>query len=258
MLSLAVSCVVASLASVAHGAGWDGSRYAWYSSDAAGDWHNAMPIGNGRLGALVFGSLNEKLTLNENSVWSGGWQDRVNPKSNKAVVDKTRDMLIARNYTVAGEYALANMAGNPTSPRAYQPLVDLGLDFGHSTAGVSNYARWLDTLEGTAGVNYTYGGVTYTREYVASYPHGVLAFRLSASKAGSLNVKLSLNRTQWVLAQGAAVGDNAKSGVHALTLSANSGQATGALTFGSEARIVHSGGESNSRHVGTGAPRLTF
>lgn len=246
MLSLAVSCVVASLVSIAHGAGWDGSRYAWYSSDAAGDWHNALPIGNGRLGALVFGSLNEKLTLNENSVWSGAWQDRVNPKSNKDVVARTRDMLIARNYTAAGEYALTNMAGNPTSPRAYQPLVDLGLDFGHSSAGVSNYARWLDTLEGTAGVNYTYGGVTYTREYVASYPHGVLAFRLSASKAGSLNVKLSLNRTQWVLAQGAAVGDNAKSGVHALTLSANSGQATGALTFGSEARIIHSGGESNS------------
>ncbi|KAG7287202.1 hypothetical protein NEMBOFW57_006707 [Staphylotrichum longicolle] len=55
---------------------------------------------------------------------------------------------------------MAYMAGNPTSPRAYNPLVDLGIDFGH-TSGIASYTRWLDTFQGTAGANYTYGGITY-------------------------------------------------------------------------------------------------
>ncbi|KAK3897256.1 glycoside hydrolase [Staphylotrichum tortipilum] len=221
---------------------WDGSRFAWYDSDARTDFKSALPIGNGRLGVAIFGTGVEKLVLNENSVWSGGWLDRANPKS-KDAVPAIRKMLISGDMTSAGKSAMDNMAGNPTSPRAYNPLVNMAMDFGHGS-GISSYTRWLDTFQGTAGVNYTYGGTNYNREYVASYPHGVLAVRLSAGQPGKLSVNFALSRSQWVLSQTASVNNGA--GGHKVALSANSGQSSGAITFWSEARIVNSGGTATS------------
>ncbi len=141
-------------------AAWDASRFAWYNADAGGNFASALPIGNGRLGAAVFGSAVEKVVLNENSVWSGPWQDRANPSS-KTAVSEIRRMLQAGNITAAGQSAMSNMAGNPTSPRAYNPLVNLALDFGHTSTGQSSYTRWLDTYQGTATVTYAHGGVNY-------------------------------------------------------------------------------------------------
>ncbi|KAK1753325.1 Six-hairpin glycosidase-like protein [Echria macrotheca] len=241
MFSDALSLVF--LAAGAVSAAWDGSRFAWYTSDSANDIHNALPIGNGRLGAVVFGGAVEKLVLNENSVWSGPWQNRVNTKSQSAVGDIWK-MLVSGSITAAGQSAMSNMAANPTSPRAYNPLVNVGMDFGHGS-GMTNYTRWLDTYEGTSGVSYTYNGVTYTREYLASYPHGVLAFRLSSSDTGKLNVKLSLSRAQWVLSQEASINQSNSTG-HSFSLSANSGQNTDAITFWSEARAINSGGTVTS------------
>jgi len=142
------------------GAAWDASRFAWYNSDAGGSFASALPIGNGRLGATVFGSATEKLVLNENSVWSGPWQDRVNTNSARAVPD-IRKKLQAGDITAAGQSAMNNMIGAAQSPRAYNPLVNLAMDFGHSSTGISEYTRWLDTYQGTATVTYMYGGVNY-------------------------------------------------------------------------------------------------
>jgi len=223
---------------------FDGSRHAWYTSDAANKFENALPIGNGRLGAMVFGGNVEKVVLNENSMWSGPWQDRVN-KNARGAADDIWKKLLAGSITAAGQAAMSNLAGDPTSPRAYQPLVNLGADFGHGSLG-SNYTRWLDTLEGTVGVNYTLNGVTYSREYVASYPHGVLAFRFSASTPGKLAVKLSLSRDRSVTAQTASAARGG-SDSSVVSLNANSGQSSGAINFWSEARVVNSGGETHTR-----------
>lgn len=155
---LAVAFLVLGSA-LADAAAWDGSRFAWYASDSGNDFKSALPIGNGRLGGAVHGTGTEKLVLNENSVWSGPWTDRANPNSKNAL-SSIRQMLISGDITGAGQSAMANMAGNPTSPRAYNPLVNLGIDFGHSS-GISSYTRWLDTFQGTAGANYTYGGINY-------------------------------------------------------------------------------------------------
>lgn len=220
---------------------FDGSRFAWYSSDAANKFENALPIGNGRLGAMVFGGGVEKVVLNENSMWSGPWQDRVN-KNARGATDDIWKKLLAGNITAAGQAAMSNLAGDPTSPRAYQPLVNLGVDFGHSSLG-TNYTRWLDTYEGTAGVNYTMNGVMYSREYIASYPHGVLAFRFSSSVPGKLGVKLSLSRDRSVTAQTASAARSGP-GSSIVSLNANSGQSSGAINFWSEARVVNSGGET--------------
>jgi len=151
--------VLVALAPAAQGQ-MDGSRYAWYTS-AAGDFASALPIGNGRVGGAVFGSAAEKLTLNENSVWSGPWQSRGNSNSLGAL-SNIRSHLQSGDLTGAGSLVLQNMAGNPTSPRAYNPLVDLLLDFGHSSSSLTSYTRYLDTDQGTAFVTYNYGGVNYT------------------------------------------------------------------------------------------------
>jgi len=248
------------LTPAALGATWDPSRYAWYT-DGAADFASALPIGNGRLGAAVFGTALDKIVLNENSVWSGPWQDRANAASKNAV-SGIRQMLAAGNISTAGQTALSSMSGNPTSPRAYNPLVNLGLDFGHSANSLSSYTRWLDTYRGIAGVSYVQGGVNYrlvgvyppteragrltgvtcSREYIGSYEHGILAFRLTANQTGKLSVKVSLSRSQWVLSQTASVSSGGE-GLHSLALSGNSGQDGGAITFWSEARVGHAKGE---------------
>ncbi|RYO81964.1 hypothetical protein DL766_009365 [Monosporascus sp. MC13-8B] len=89
---------------------WDGSRVAWYASGAGDDWESALPIGNGRLGALVTGNVVERLVLKENSAWSGPWEDRVNPKAKWAVAE-IRDMFIAGNIEHAAQPCLLTHPG---------------------------------------------------------------------------------------------------------------------------------------------------
>lgn len=110
---------------------YDGSRYAWYNS-AATDFNSALPVGNGRLGGLIYCTPTEKVSLNENSMWSGTFLNRLNPNA-KGVLSEVRSLLKSGNITGAGQVALPNMAGNPTSPQHYTPLGQLNLDFGHSS-----------------------------------------------------------------------------------------------------------------------------
>ena len=89
-----------------------------------------------------------------------------------------------------------------------------------------------------------------SREFLGSYDHGVLAFRLSADKPGSINVKVSLSRAQSVLAQTASV-NSSSSNLHSVVLNANSGQASGAITFWSEARVANTKGRFRSKALRT-------
>lgn len=142
---------------------------------------------------MIFGITGKELIqLNEDSVWSGGPMERMNPNA-LATLPKVRALLDAGDIVAAGSAALNGMAGNPTGPRSYQPLGDITLDFGHNS-GVTGYERWLDTADGTQGVDYTYNGVLYTREYIASHPAGVLGFRFTASRPGSISLKAELSR----------------------------------------------------------------
>ncbi|KAI1499078.1 Six-hairpin glycosidase-like protein [Biscogniauxia marginata] len=219
---------------------WDASRFAWYRSDAGTDFASALPIGNGRVAAAVYGTAAEHLALNENSIWSGPWQDRANRNSLGALAT-VRAQLVGGNITAAGQNVLDNMSGVPTSPREYQPLGNMTIDFGHSANNVTDYFRYLDTYQGTAFVSYLYGGVNYTREYVASYPHGVLAIRLGADQVGSLDVNISLSRAQYVTSQTASSSGSS----HSVFLGGNSGQASDPISFSSAARVVNSGGTVN-------------
>ncbi|EAW14993.1 glycoside hydrolase family 95 protein [Aspergillus clavatus NRRL 1] len=214
------------------------SGHTWYTSPAK-DFSSTLPIGNSRLAAAIWGSLTDNITLNENSIWSGPFQDRVNPRSYEGFT-QVRSMLQDGKISAANQLTLVDMAGIPTSPRAYNPLGALKLDFGHDT--VNNYTRFLDLGMGVAGVEYEYDNVTYSREYVASHPDGILAVRLRASTPGSLNVACSLERSRYVKSNTA----NVRKSWGTLTLKANTGQANDPISFVAEAQIVSVGGHMSS------------
>lgn len=86
---------------------WDASRYAWYNGDAGSDFASAVPIGNGRLGAAIFGTVDEVVKLNENSIWSGPWQDRAN-RNSKNALSNIRSQLMNGDITSAGSATLSN------------------------------------------------------------------------------------------------------------------------------------------------------
>jgi hypothetical protein len=138
---------------------WDASRYLYFNTAGSG-LSSSLPIGNGRVAAAVYGTASEKITLNENSVWSGQWQDRGNSQSLGAL-SSIRQKLMNGDMSSAGQQTLDAMAGNPQSPKQYHPTVDMTIDFGHSGT-LGGYARVLDTLQGTAMTTYTLSGVNYT------------------------------------------------------------------------------------------------
>ncbi len=163
----------------------------WYRQPAH-TWEHALPIGNGRLGAMVFGRTDvETLQLNEDSVWYGGPRDRNNPDA-AAHIDEIRWLLFANRPDKAAELARMTMTSIPPHCCVYQPLCDLRLYFGHKD--VSDYIRRLDIAEGVAEVTYLSGGVTFRREIFASQPDQVIVVRLTCDRPGALTFQATLLR----------------------------------------------------------------
>lgn len=138
---------------------FDASHVSWYNTPA-NNFTSTLPIGNGRLGAAIWGTATENVTLNENSIWNGPFINRVNPRSYDALWP-VRSLLAQGNMTEGNDVTLANMVGIPDSPQSFSALGSLVLDFGHDQAGISNYTRYLDLRTGVAVVEYTYREVHY-------------------------------------------------------------------------------------------------
>lgn len=156
----------------------------WYRSPAA-SWNEALPIGNGRLGAMVFGGVEqEHLQLNEESWWSGGPYDPV-VKGAAAALPEIRRLLFAGDIPRAHDLFGRHMMGVPYEQMKYQPLGDLLLSFPAGRA-VTDYRRELDLDQGVVRVTYRAAGVTYTREVFASTPDQVLVMRLTADRPGAI------------------------------------------------------------------------
>ncbi|KAL2822596.1 Six-hairpin glycosidase-like protein [Aspergillus granulosus] len=192
---------------VADTAALDPSRYLWYSEPAPPtDWENgALPIGNGRLAGTIYGGVpDEVLTINENTIWSGPLQDRT-PEHALEALPVARELLLAGNITEAGEFIQREMMHPVESMRAYSYFGNLNVGFGHGNGELEGYRRWLDTRRGNAGVEYVVDGVKYTREYIASFPAGVLAARFTASKKGALNLNATFSRAESVTGLEASV-----------------------------------------------------
>jgi alpha-L-fucosidase 2 len=165
----------------------------WFMHPAA-SWNEALPVGNGRLGAMVFGGAQtERIQLNESSVWTGKPADFVNPGA-KAALPEVRQLLFAGKYAQAQELAQAKLMGDKTGYSTYQTLGDIQLDFGAKTGDVSDYRRELDLETAIAKVTYRANRVQFTREIFSSAPDQALVVRLTADKPGSLSFNLKLTR----------------------------------------------------------------
>src|SRR5690606_14528593 len=139
--------------------------YLWYKKPAE-VWEEALPLGNGRLGMMVFGRfLTERLQLNEDSIWYGGPVDRNNPDALK-YLPEIRRLVFAGEIRKAERLALLALAGIPESQRPYQPLGDLWLHFDRpgEDEKIENYRRELDLNTATAQVSYTCKNITFHRE----------------------------------------------------------------------------------------------
>lgn len=156
-----------------------------------------LPLGNGRLGAMVSGGNNsDVITLNEDSVWNGGFLYRVNPDA-FSTVSKMQQLL--RNGSIVEAYNLATQGfvGTPVSEQHYVPLGQLTIAQTYNGTS-SNYERWLDLADATSGVYFTSNGIVYQREYLASYPEDIIAIRLSASQQGSVSFNIHLDRLELI------------------------------------------------------------
>ena len=164
----------------------------WYRQPA-GYWVEALPLGNGRLGAMVFGGVvHERLQLNEDTIWDGYPRDVSNPDSLKALPE-IRKLLFDSKNDEATKLAGQTMMGKPSGVHSYQPLGDLLLEF-PEVAAVTNYRRTLDLGTGIATVTYEADGAKYTREIFTSEADDVLIVRLSCDKPGKINLTATLAR----------------------------------------------------------------
>ncbi len=163
----------------------------WYKQPAA-NWNEALPIGNGRLGAVVFGGpAQERLQLNESTIWAGGPNNNVKPDA-LPVIRQLRGQLLRGQEVEAQQLAQQQMLPQGNSGMPYQMAANLYLDFpGHKKA--TKYYRDLDISRAVASVSYQLDGVTYRREMFSSFPDQVLIVRLTASKPGRLSFTLSEN-----------------------------------------------------------------
>lgn len=164
----------------------------WYKQPAA-NWNEALPIGNGRLAAMVFGgTANERLQLNEDSIWAGEKRDRVNPDAARAIPE-VRRLLMAGKLREAKALADKSVIATPRRMPPYQPLGDLLLTFPRHES-VTDYHRELDLDTAVARTSYRVDGVTYAREVFASYPDHAIVMRISANRPGGVSFSATMSR----------------------------------------------------------------
>lgn len=165
----------------------------WYRQSAK-IWEEALPLGNGRLGAMVFGGVaDERIQLNENTLWDGYPLDPNNPEGRKALPEVQR-LLFEDKNNEAVKLAEATMMGNPKGVKSYQSLGELWFDTPELNA--YDYVRTLDLSTAVSTVKYTSGGVNYTREYFASAPDNIIVVRITADKPNKINLSMALKRAQ--------------------------------------------------------------
>ncbi len=163
----------------------------WYKQPAA-HWKEALPLGNGRLGAMVHGYLNvERIQLNEESLWAGKPENPY-PEDVRKHFEIFQKLNLERKYDEAHEYAMKNLAVRPTSFRSYEPLGDLYLKFGHENA--TNYKRSLNLETGVSNVEYDIEGKRYKRESFISEEYDALFLHVSAIDSQALNCSVWFNR----------------------------------------------------------------
>jgi alpha-L-fucosidase 2 len=163
----------------------------WYNKPAA-NWNEALPLGNGRIGAMVFGTpAVERLQLNEETIWAGSPNNNANPDAKEALA-QVRQLVFDGKYLEAQTLATQRIMAKTNSGMPYQTMGDLYVTFpGHNN--YSDFYRDLNIANATSTVRYTVNGVTYTRETLTSFTKNVLLMRISADKPNAITCNALFN-----------------------------------------------------------------
>ena len=173
----------------------------WYDAPAT-QWVEALPVGNGRLGAMEFGgAVHDRIQFNESTVWTGGPHDYARPGASRYPTP-IRELLYAHRQKEAEDLAQVHFMSAPLTQRAYQAFGDLRLDLvGADSSAVTDYRRELDLDSAIATTRFRAGGARITRQVFASHPDRVIVVRLSADQPGRLVRRDAGQRTQVVAAE---------------------------------------------------------
>lgn len=168
----------------------------WYKQPAE-NWNEALPIGNGRLGAMVFGNpARERLQLNEETVWAGEPGNNLPASNFKETLPEIRQLIFDGKYKEAHDLAMQKIPRNAPEGNnygmAFQPIGNLFLNFERHEK-VENYYRDLDIRNAVASVSYTIKGVNFKREILASFTDDVLIVRITADKPAHINFSLEMD-----------------------------------------------------------------
>jgi len=164
----------------------------WYQQPAK-TWDEALPIGNGSLGGMVFGGIEyERIQLNEETIWTGDQNQFTDKPEAYKVLPEIRKLLFEGGYAEAQEICERDFMGN-NNWNMYQTLGDLFLKTIHGDK-IENYTRELDFNDAVVRTTYTVDDVTYTREYFSSHPDQAIVIKVTASKPEMLNISMSLKR----------------------------------------------------------------
>jgi alpha-L-fucosidase 2 len=175
---------------IGHAGDLDPSTSIWFTEPAA-KWDEALPVGNGRLGAMVFGGVQEeRLQLNEDTYWSGGPYSTV-VKGGYKFLPEIQRLVFAEKYLDAHNLFGRTLMGYPVEQQKYQSLANLHLFFDHGNE-ISDYRRLLDLREGVVTTTYSAAGVRYKREVFASAPDQVVVVRLTSDEPGHISFTANL------------------------------------------------------------------
>lgn len=170
-----------------------GTTELWYAQPAK-VWMESLPIGNGRLGAMTYGGIEEeKLALNESTMWSGQYNENQNKPFGREKMNQLRKLFFEGKLSEGNRIAGDNLHGNQTYFGTHLPIGDLKMQFIYPEGKVTGYRRSLSLDEAVSSVSFNSGGVNYKREYFATNPDNVLVLRLTADKQKSITMNMGLD-----------------------------------------------------------------
>lgn len=165
----------------------------WYNQPAS-EWMKSLPLGNGRLGAMVYGGIQkETIALNEITMWSGQPDANQEPRLGKEKLQEIRNLFFDGKLVEGNDVSQKLMAGTPHSFGSHLPIGNLILNFDYPDGKISNYHRDLNIENAIASVSYQKGNVKFSREYLCSNPDGVLVLRFSSDQKSALNFTVGLD-----------------------------------------------------------------
>ncbi|MDE6854288.1 MAG: glycoside hydrolase family 95 protein [Muribaculaceae bacterium] len=190
------SGLVMAAAMLVWASGASASSRLWYDTPAD-DWMKAVPLGNGRIGAMVYGGDKcERIALNEISLWSGCHDATSNDLCGREALDEMRGHFFSGNIDKGNELGEKYLTGRMTSFGTHVPLGDMTIEVENPSEGIKDYVRALSLDDATATVSYRSGTTTFTREYIADYPDDVLAMRFTADSRKAMTATIGFELLQ--------------------------------------------------------------